>query len=80
MPPSRKRRAKGGKRTATTKAAASDSVDLLIAASAYALALPIDADWLGPIKFNLQLILRHAALVAEFSLPDDAEPAPVFRA
>ena len=46
MPPSRKRRAKSGKRTAMTKAAASDSVDLLIAVSAHALALPTQ-----PISF-----------------------------
>jgi len=26
------------------------------------------------------LILRYAALVEEFALPDDTEPAPVFRA
>ena len=32
------------------------------------------------VKFNLQLVLRHAALVDEFALPDDAEPAPVFQA
>jgi hypothetical protein len=29
---------------------------------------------------NLQVTLRHAALVGEFALPDDAEPAPVFEA
>ena len=29
---------------------------------------------------QLQVILRHGALVAEFPLPDDAEPAPVFKA
>ena len=32
------------------------------------------------LNFNLQLVLRHATLVDEFPLPDDAEPAPVFHA
>ena len=32
------------------------------------------------VKFNLELILRIAALVDEFPLPDEAEPAPVFHA
>ena len=29
---------------------------------------------------QLQVILRHGALVAEFPLPDELEPAPVFKA
>ena len=32
------------------------------------------------IKANLQVTLRLAAMVAEFELPDEAEPAPVFEA
>ena len=32
------------------------------------------------ITFNLQLLFKHATLVDEFPLPDDTEPAPVFRA
>jgi hypothetical protein len=57
-----------------------DAVDTMIAASAQALALALDPAWQAGIKFNLQLVLRHAALVDEFPLPDDAEPAPVFHA
>jgi len=81
------------KRKATVKSAAKvakkakaaappkrDAVDAMVAAGAKALALPIDPAWEVNVKFNLQLILRHAALVDEFPLPDDAEPAPVFRA
>ena len=49
-------------------------------ASAQALGLTLDPAWQAGVKFNLQLILRHAALVDEFALPDDAEPAPVFHA
>ena len=52
----------------------------LVEAGAKALGLPLDAAWHASVKFNLQLILRHAALVEEFPLPDDAEPAPVFHA
>jgi Protein of unknown function (DUF4089) len=60
--------------------AKADTVDAMIAASAQALGLTLDPAWLSGIKFNLQLVLRHAALVDEFPLPDDAEPAPVFHA
>jgi len=45
-----------------------------------ALALPMDPSWHAGVTFNLQLLLKHAALIDEFSLADDAEPAPVFRA
>jgi len=57
-----------------------DPVEALVAASAKALGLAIEPAWEPSVKFNLQLILRHAALVDEFPLPDDAEPAPVFHA
>ena len=81
----------GGKRAAAktpAKAAAKkssekpkhDALDAMIAASAQALGLTLDPSWQDNIKFNLQLVLRHAALVDEFPLPDDAEPAPVFHA
>jgi hypothetical protein len=49
-------------------------------AGATALALPIDAAWRAGVEFNLQLLYRHAALVDAFALPDETEPAPVFRA
>jgi Protein of unknown function (DUF4089) len=57
-----------------------DFIDSLVAASAAALHLPTDPAWLAGIKFNLRLILKHAALVDEFPLPNDADPAPVFHA
>jgi hypothetical protein len=59
---------------------ARDAVDALVAASARALRLTLDPAWQANVKFNLELILRHSALVDEFPLPDDAEPAPVFHA
>jgi hypothetical protein len=66
--------------TKKTQTAPHDPLDALVEASAKALGLPLDPAWHAGVKFNLQLILRHAALVEEFSLPDDAEPAPVYHA
>ena len=53
---------------------------ILVAAAARALGLPMDSAWKANVILNIQLIMRHAALVDEFPLPDEAEPAPVFRA
>ena len=55
-------------------------LDDFIAAAAQLLDLPVEPEWLPAIKMNLQVTLRQAALVTEFALPDDAEPAPVFEA
>jgi hypothetical protein len=44
------------------------------------LGLPLDAAWEASVRGHLRVSLRHAALVEAFALPDDAEPAPVFRA
>jgi hypothetical protein len=52
----------------------------LAAAGVRALALPIDPAWHAGIAFNLQLLFKHAALIDGFALPDESEPAPVFRA
>ena len=65
---------------ASAAAAQPDAIDLLVTAGAQALGLALDPALQGSVKFNLQLILRHAALVDEFPLPDDAEPGPVFHA
>ena len=62
------------------KAKPENSIDALVAASAQALGLTLNPAWHDSVAFNLRLILRHAALVDEFALPDDAEPAPVFHA
>jgi hypothetical protein len=74
----RARRPRPARAAAKTKPA--NSVDALVVASAQALGLTLDPAWHGSVAFNLRLILRHAALVDEFALPDDAEPAPVFHA
>ena len=56
----------------------SDPLDDLIDAAARALDLPVEPDWKPAVKTNLAVTLRHGTHVAEFPLPDDAEPAPVF--
>jgi hypothetical protein len=58
----------------------SDSLKNYITAASRALALPIKPEWQPAVKANLEVTLKYAALVAEFELPDDAEPAPIFTA
>jgi len=77
------RKAARRKPAARRRAAAAvrpDPLDTFIIAAADALDLPAKPAWLPAIKANLAVTLRHAAAVAAFDLPDDAEPAPVFRA
>jgi RNAse (barnase) inhibitor barstar len=57
-----------------------DDLDALVDAVAKAMGLPIEPAWKSAIKANLQVSLRLAAIVEEFELPDEAEPAPVFEA
>ena len=66
------------RKPAPRKTAQRDPLDAMIEANARAFALKIDAKWKPAIRGHLQVILRHGALVQEFKLPDDAEPAPVF--
>jgi 1-carboxybiuret hydrolase subunit AtzG-like len=54
------------------------TLDGFIAAATAALALPLEAEWKPAIRAHLQATWRLAALVAEFDLPDELEPAPVF--
>jgi Protein of unknown function (DUF4089) len=55
-----------------------DALDEFIDAVARALGIPVEPQWKPGIRANLQVTLRVAAMVAEFELPDEAEPAPVF--
>jgi hypothetical protein len=57
-----------------------DSLDSLIDAAAEALRIPIDDAWKPAVRTNLQIVLRHAEILDAFPLPDDAEPAPIFKA
>jgi Protein of unknown function (DUF4089) len=55
-------------------------LDTFIGAASEALDLPVEPEWKPAVKANLAVTLRLGALVAEFELPDEAEPAPVFEA
>ena len=68
------------KRSRYLKKRQNDFIEALADASAQALGLTIDPAWRDGVKFNLRLVLDHAARVEAFSLPDEAEPAPVFHA
>jgi hypothetical protein len=57
-----------------------DPLDAFIRAGTQALKLELAPEWLPAVRMNLEVTLRHAALVGAFALPDDAEPAPVFEA
>jgi hypothetical protein len=57
-----------------------DSLDPYIDAAAQALGIPIDEAWKPEIRANLAVTFKLAAFVGEKELPDDAEPAPVFKA
>jgi hypothetical protein len=57
-----------------------ETLDAFIEAAACALSLPVEPEWKAAIRANLEMTLKHAALVDGFPLPDEAEPAPVFRA
>jgi hypothetical protein len=57
-----------------------DPLDSYISSAAAVLGIPIDAAWKPTIRANLDVTFKLATLVAEKELPDDAEPAPVFKA
>jgi hypothetical protein len=57
-----------------------DALDTYIDTAVAVLALSVDPAWKPALKANLQVTLRLAAMVAEFDLPDEAEPTPVFEA
>ena len=72
-------RATTGKKT-RAKPGGGGSLDRFVDAAAQALALSLDPAWKPMVKANLEVTLRLAGRFADFPLPDDAEPAPVFKA
>ena len=62
------------------KTAGPDALDSFVDAAAHALDLEIEPAWKSAVKTNLEVTFALAALFADFPLPDDAEPAPVFSA
>jgi len=57
-----------------------DPLDSYIDSVAAALGLPIDPAWKPAVRANLEVSLKLARMVDEFPLPDETEPASVFRA
>ncbi len=54
--------------------------DSLIDAGTALLGIPLQPEWRPAIRQHLGISLAHAAAVMAFPLPDEADPAPVFRA
>jgi hypothetical protein len=44
------------------------------------LGIPIRQKWRATIRLHLGITLDHASAVLAFELPDESDPAPVFRA
>ena len=63
-----------------SKTALPHPLDGFITAGTRGLGLEVEKSWMKAVRFNLQVTLDLGAMVGEFPLPDDAEPAPVFRA
>ena len=57
-----------------------DPLESYIDAAAQVLGIPVQPEWKGEIRANLDVTFKLAALVAEKELPDDAEPAQIFKA
>ena len=55
-------------------------LDAFMDASAAVLGIVIAPEWRDAVRANLAVTFRLGALVLEFPLPDEAEPAPVFTA
>ena len=58
----------------------SDQLDDFIDAAACLLDLPIEPAWKDAVKGHLEVTLRLAGSFADFPLPEETEPAPVFMA
>jgi len=67
-------------RKSVTASQQPDQLTDLIDASGKAFELTIEAAWRSAVHANLQVIFRQATLFMAFELPDDAEPAPIFKA
>ncbi len=55
-------------------------IDAWIDAGTALLGIPIEPEWRAAIRQHLTITFGHAGTVLAFGLPDDADPAPVFRA
>lgn len=53
--------------------------DATILAGAETLGIAIDPAWLPSVRTHLDIALRFARMVDEFPLPDEQEPASIYR-
>ena len=56
------------------------ALEAYMKAVAAALGIPLEEAWMPSLRANLAVSLRLANIVADFELPDESEPAPVFEA
>jgi hypothetical protein len=56
------------------------ALESYIMAASAALGIPIEDAWMPTIRTNLAATLRISSLMADFELPDESEPAPVYEA
>jgi hypothetical protein len=55
-------------------------LDAWLDANAALLGIRVAPEWRDSVRLHLRITRDHAQRVMELTLPDDAEPAPVFRA
>ena len=63
-----------------TQSASPEAPATYVAAAAALLGLPLDPAWAASVVDNFTVLKAAADRVAAFSLPDEAEAAPVFEA
>ena len=54
--------------------------DEFVTEAAASLGIAMQPEWAPEVRAHLELMLRMAEMVLAFELPDEAEPALVFRA
>jgi hypothetical protein len=57
-----------------------DELDAWLDGSATLLGIAVAPEWRDAVRLHLRITRDLAQRVLEFQLPDDADPAPVFRA
>jgi len=55
-------------------------LDAFVDSGVKLLGISVDPAWRESVKANLAVILRQADAVMAVEIPDDTDPAPVFRA
>jgi hypothetical protein len=55
-------------------------LDAFIIGGTRALGLPLEDTWFPVVRLHMQITFRLGALVTQFPVPDETEPAPVFEA